>query len=42
MSRAAHRHDAKGFAAGERAVRDGDAGLRTALGTLEDLGYDIR
>ena len=42
MSRAARRHDAKGFAAGERAVRDGDAGLRTALGTLEDLGYDIR
>jgi hypothetical protein len=42
MSRAARHHDAKGFAAGERAVRDGDAGLRTALASLEDLGYDIR
>ena len=42
MSRAARHHDAKGFAAGERAVRGGDAGLRTALATLEDLGYDIR
>ena len=42
MSRAARHHDAKGFAAGERAVRGGDAGLRTARATLEDLGYHIR
>jgi hypothetical protein len=39
MARAARRHDAKGFAAGEHAVRDGDARLRAALAVLKDLGY---
>ena len=39
MARAARRHDARGFAAGESAVRDGDAGLRKALAALKDLGY---
>jgi serine/threonine protein kinase len=41
MARAAARHDAKGFAAGERAVRDGDAQLRKALAALKRLGYEI-
>jgi serine/threonine protein kinase len=39
MARAARRHDAKGFGAGERAVRDGDAMLRRALAALRELGY---
>jgi serine/threonine protein kinase len=39
MARAARRHDARGFAAGERTVRDGDAMLRKALAALKDLGY---
>jgi hypothetical protein len=39
MARAARRHDARGFAAGERAVRDGDRQLGRALGTLKELGY---
>jgi hypothetical protein len=39
MARAARRHDARGFAAGESAVRDGDARLRKALAALKDLGY---
>jgi serine/threonine protein kinase len=42
MTRAAGRHDAKGFATGERAVHDGDARLRKALAGLKDLGYEIR
>jgi hypothetical protein len=41
MARSARRHDAKGFQAGERAVRDGDAKLRKALSALNDLGYEI-
>jgi hypothetical protein len=42
MARAARRHDAKGFRAGERAVRQGDAELRReALPALKALGYEI-
>jgi hypothetical protein len=41
MARAARRHDAKGFQAGERAARDGDAKLGKALRALNDLGYEI-
>jgi serine/threonine protein kinase len=39
MARAARRHDAQGFAAGQRTVRDGDAMLRKAFGALKELGY---
>jgi serine/threonine protein kinase len=38
-ARAARRHDAQGFAAGQRTVRDGDAMLRKAFGALKELGY---
>jgi serine/threonine-protein kinase len=41
MARAARHHDAKGFQAGEGAVRDGDEKLRRALPALDDLGYEI-
>ena len=41
MARAARRHDVKGFAAGERTARDGDAKLRQALAALGRLGYKI-
>jgi hypothetical protein len=41
MARAARRHDAKGFAAGKRTVRDGDAMLRSALADLKSLGYEL-
>jgi hypothetical protein len=39
VARAARRHDAKGFAAGWRTVREGDGMLRMAFGALKELGY---
>jgi hypothetical protein len=39
LAKAARRHDAQGFAAGQRTVRDGDAMLRKAFGALKELGY---